>query len=214
MKTVLMTGFEPFGDDTINPSLEAVKQLHGCLLDNGTIVTCQVPVVHDKAIATVVSAIEKYKPDHVITVGQAAGRSAITPERVAINIDDYRIEDNEGNQPIDAAIIPNGPAAYFSTLPIKAIVHHLTEQGITAQVSNSAGTFVCNHLFYGIQHYLQNSSITHGFIHIPLIPEQTTHTEHPSMDLETIIKGLKVAAQAVIDHEHDIKGGSTTSPTC
>ncbi|MCG7499652.1 pyroglutamyl-peptidase I [Vibrio sp. Of7-15] len=214
MKTVLMTGFEPFGNDTINPSLEAVKQLDGCLLDGGIIVTCQVPVVHDKAIATVASTIEKYQPDHVITIGQAAGRDAITPERVAINIDDYRIEDNEGNQPIDSAIIPNGPTAYFSTLPIKAIVHRLTEHGIAAQISNSAGTFVCNHLFYGIQHYLRSSTITHGFIHIPLIPEQTTNTNHPSMDLETIIKGLKVAAQAVVHHKQDIVSKSTTSPTC
>ncbi|WP_025542504.1 pyroglutamyl-peptidase I [Vibrio parahaemolyticus] len=204
MKKVLITGFEPFGGDAINPALEAVKRLEETSLDGGIIVTCQVPVTRFESIRAVIDAIEAHQPDCVITVGQAAGRSAITPERVAINVDDFRIPDNGGNQPIDEPIIEHGPDAYFSSLPIKRIAQTLQESGIPCQVSNSAGTFVCNHLFYGVQHYLRDKSIRHGFVHIPLLPEQATDGSLPSMSLDMIVAGLKLVAQVVIDHESDV----------
>ncbi|SMY34208.1 Pyrrolidone-carboxylate peptidase [Photobacterium malacitanum] len=205
MKKILITGFEPFGGAAINPALEAVKLLEDVTLNNGKIVICQVPVTRFKAIDTVIEAIKYHQPDYVITVGQAGGRAAITPERVAINIDDFRIADNEGNQPIDQPIVVDGPDGYFSTLPIKAMTQALQQAGIPCQVSNTAGTFVCNHLFYGVQHYLRDTDIGHGFIHIPLLPEQAALTEQPSMSLVMIAEGLKVAAQAVIDNEQDIQ---------
>ncbi|MCG6454089.1 pyroglutamyl-peptidase I [Vibrio parahaemolyticus] len=204
MKKVLITGFEPFGGDAINPALEAVKRLEETSLDGGIIVTCQVPVTRFESISAVIDAIEAYQPDCVITVGQAAGRAAITPERVAINVDDFRIPDNGCNHPIDEPIIEHGPDAYFSSLPIKRIAQTLQESGIPCQVSNSAGTFVCNHLFYGVQHYLRDKSIRHGFVHIPLLPEQATDGNHPSMSLDMIVAGLKLVAQVVIDHESDV----------
>lgn len=210
MKKILMTGFEPFGGESINPALEAVKLLDGVVLNNGIIVAHQVPVTRFKAIEVVIEAIKYHQPDYVITVGQASGRAAITPERIAINMDDFRIADNDGNQPIDQPIIMNGPNAYFSTLPIKAITQALQQQGIPCQVSNTAGTFVCNHLFYGVQHYLRYTQIGHGFIHIPLLPQQATFGDQPSMSLDLIVAGLKIAAQAVIDNTFDIplSGGS------
>ncbi|EKB1964403.1 pyroglutamyl-peptidase I [Vibrio parahaemolyticus] len=204
MKKVLITGFEPFGGDAINPALEAVKRLEETSLDGGIIVTCQVPVTRFESISAVIDAIEAHQPDCVITVGQATGRAAITPERVAINVDDFRIPDNGGNQPIDEPIIEHGPDAYFSSLPIKRIAQTLQESGIPCQVSNSAGTFVCNHLFYGVQHYLRGKSIRHGFVHIPLLPEQVTDGNHPSMSLDMIVAGLKLVAQVVIEHESDV----------
>ena len=212
MKKILITGFEPFDGASINPAWEAVKRLEGLHLDKGHIVICQVPVTRYKAIDTVIAAIELHQPDVVITVGQAGGRAAITPERIAINIDDYRIPDNEGNQPIDLPIVANGPDAYFSTLPIKAITRSLQDKGIPCQVSNTAGTFVCNHLFYGIQHYLQETEkdVKHGFIHIPLLPEQTSDGVQPSMSLKLIAEGLTAIAQAILEHDQDITMGGGT----
>lgn len=205
MKTVLITGFEPFGGASINPALEAVKQLEGRELSEGRIVTCTVPVVRYESVDMVKQAIQAHNPDIVITVGQAAGRDAITPERVAINVDDFRIPDNEGLQPIDEPVVAEGPDAYFSTLPIKAICQVLNENGVPAKVSNTAGTYVCNHLFYGVQHFLSESNIRHGFVHIPLLPEQAEELKMPGMPLDTIVEGLALMAQACIDHTQDIK---------
>jgi pyroglutamyl-peptidase len=210
MKKILMAGFEPFGQDKINPALEAIKILDGKQLNGGIIVSCEVPVVRYKAIDVVMDAVKKHQPDIVITIGQAAGRAEITPERIAINIDDYRIPDNEGNQIIDEPIVDNGPAGYFSTLPIKAIVEALQQENIPAQVSNTAGSFVCNHLFYGLQHRLVNTKITHGFVHIPLLPDQAKGSNKPSMPLMMIVEGLTIIAQAALDNKQDkVIGGGT-----
>jgi len=181
MKKILMAGFEPFGQDKINPALEAVKLLNGKEINGGIIISCEVPVVRYKSVDVVVESIKKHQPDIVITIGQAAGRAEITPERIAMNIDDYRIPDNEGNQ-----------------------------VNIPAQVSNTAGSFVCNHIFYGVQHYLVGSKITHGFVHIPLLPEQAQGTDHPSLPLTTIVEGLAILAQAALDNKEDkaIGGGT------
>ncbi|EGU31636.1 pyroglutamyl-peptidase I [Vibrio scophthalmi] len=208
MKKVLITGFEPFGGAAINPALEAVKKLQNATLNGGEIVICDVPVTRYEAVDTVIAAIEKYQPDYVITVGQAGGRAAITPERVAINVDDFRIPDNGGNQPIDEPVVVDGPDAYFTTLPIKAITRTLQENGIPCQVSNTAGTFVCNHLFYGVQHYLRDKEIGHGFVHIPLLPEQDTLGNQATMSLDVIAEGLRLVAQATIDNPHDVAIGA------
>ncbi|WP_122034630.1 pyroglutamyl-peptidase I [Aliivibrio sp. EL58] len=210
MKKILITGFEPFGNDKINPALEAVKLIAGRKLNGGEISICQVPVVRYKSIETVKKAIEDQQPYAVITVGQASGRTAITPERIAINVDDFRIPDNDGIQVIDEPVIEGGPDAYFTTLPIKAMVSEIQQKGIPAQVSNTAGTFVCNHLFYGIQHYLKDTNIRHGFIHIPLLPEQSVDGSQPTMKLEQIAEGLAIAAQAIIDNSEDIQEGAGT----
>ncbi|WP_447468810.1 pyroglutamyl-peptidase I [Vibrio harveyi] len=204
MKKVLITGFEPFGGESINPALEAVKRLNGRKLDGGEVVMCQVPVTRYESIEAVIESIELHQPDIVITVGQAAGRTAITPERIAINVDDFRIPDNGGHQPIDEPVIPGGPDAYFTTLPIKAITRALQQENIPCQVSNTAGTFVCNHLFYGVQHYLRDKSVRHGFVHIPLLPEQDSSGNQPTMSLDVIVEGLARLAQVAIDNESDI----------
>lgn len=210
---VLLTGFEPFGGERVNPSWEAVKQLHGEVIDDVTLVAEQIPTVFGKSVAVMEQLIQQHNPDIVICVGQAGGRLHITPERVAINIDDARIPDNQGNQPIDEPIADKGPVAYWSTIPIKRIVENMKESNIPASVSHTAGTFVCNHIFYGLMDYITrtSSSIRGGFIHIPFIPEQTINKEAPSLSLETIVKGIKIAAVTAAKYESDIHtvGGTT-----
>lgn len=206
MRKVLLTGFDPFGKDTINPALEVVKQLDGLVVDDIELIALEVPTVFQKSIKVVQEGIEKHTPDVVICVGQAGGRKQITPERVAINIDDARIPDNEGNQPIDEPIVEGGPAAYWTTLPIKKMVQQMRRVGVPATVSNTAGTFVCNHLFYGMMHYLHEQAphVRGGFIHIPFIPEQILDKSAPSMSLDLIVKGIKIAAITAVKVKEDI----------
>jgi pyroglutamyl-peptidase len=206
-KKVLVTGFDPFGEDHVNPALEAVKQLEGKRIDDVEIVIQEVPTVFHEAIKVVAQAIELHQPDVVICVGQAGGRTQITPERVAINLDDARIPDNKKNQPIDEHIVEGGPVAYWSTLPVKRIVHHMKEAGIPAAVSHTAGTFVCNHLFYGLMNYLEKHApqVRGGFIHIPFIPEQTVNNNAPSLGLDTIVRGLEMAAVIAANEKEDIR---------
>jgi pyroglutamyl-peptidase len=207
MKRVLVTGFDPFGGESVNPALEAVKELAGTTTEKYKIEVCEIPTVFNKALDHLAKVISETKPDIVISVGQAGGRSAITVERVAINVNDARIPDNEGNQPIDTAVVEGGPVAYWSTLPIKAMVKEMNEKGIPASVSQTAGTFVCNHLFYGLMDLLasSNNTIIGGFIHIPLLPEQVVKNPgQPSMALETIVTGLKVAIETAVTFEEDI----------
>ncbi|AMW98028.1 pyroglutamyl-peptidase I [Rummeliibacillus stabekisii] len=211
-KKVLITGFDPFGSDTVNPAVEAVKKLEGQKIDDVTIITQEVPTVFHESIKVVTESIEKHQPDVVILVGQAGGRTQITPERIAVNIDDARIPDNKKNQPIDEPIAADGPAAYWSTLPVKRMVHDMREAGIPAAVSHTAGTFVCNHLFYGVMHYLANHAphIRGGFIHIPFIPEQAVSNNQPSLSLDTIVEGIKLSAlSAAHDHEDIREVGGT-----
>lgn len=207
MKKVLVTGFDPFGGEPVNPALEAVKQLDGKEIAGSLVVTKEIPTVFGKAITTLEEAIEEIQPDLVICVGQAGGRPVLTPERVAINVNDARISDNDHNQPIDEEIVPGGPVGYWSTLPVKAMVKKMNDSGIPASVSNTAGTFVCNHIFYGLMHYLDSigNSIRGGFIHIPFLPEQVVRNPgQPSMGLETIVKGLELAIEAALLNEKDI----------
>ncbi len=213
MRTVLITGFEPFGGESVNPSWEVVKQLDGAIIDDCRVVARQLPCVFGESLSVLNAAIDALQPSVVLAIGQAGGRVDVTVERVAINVDDARIPDNRGQQPVDVAIVDGGPAAWFSTLPIKAIVAALRESGIPASVSQTAGTFVCNHVMYGVLHKLANSpDVKGGFIHIPYLPEQATaHPGAPSMATHTVKQALEIAIAVALRQEHDIKvvGGAT-----
>ncbi|MGE1111830.1 pyroglutamyl-peptidase I [Priestia megaterium] len=212
MTTVLLTGFEPFEGESINPSLEAVKALDGVSVKDYHIIAKPLPTVFGESIAKLHTYIEEISPSIVICVGQAGGREGITVERVAINVDDARIPDNIGQQPIDRPIIVNGPAAYFSTLPIKAAVENLRQAGIPSSVSQTAGTFVCNHVFYGLMNMIQNCRIKGGFVHIPYLPEQAVnHPGKASMALDLIVQGLLNVVKTTILVEEDVvvSGGAT-----
>ncbi len=203
---VLITGFDPFGGEKINPAYEAVKRIDNTI--NGVeILKRKIPTVFKKSIKELEKLIESENPDIVICVGQAGGRYDITIERVAINIDDARIKDNVGNQPIDETIFDDGENAYFSELPIKAIVQKIRESGIPASVSNTAGTFVCNHIMYGLL-YLINKKYPHirgGFIHVPFLPEQVISKGNlPSMSIENITKALQIAIETTLEYKEDI----------
>lgn len=201
MKTakILLTGFTPFGGESVNPALEAVKLVKSPLPEIA-LIKLEVPTVFARSGELVTAAMDKYLPDAVICVGQAAGRSAVTPERIAINVDDARIPDNDGAQPVDKPIAADGPAAYFATLPIKAVVQAIRAAGVPAEVSNSAGTYVCNHLMYAVLHHTATDHPgTHaGFIHVPCIPEQTVGKNIPSLPLDRIVVALEAAITAVI----------------
>jgi pyroglutamyl-peptidase len=215
IKTVLLTGFEPFNGATINPAWEAVRALEGWQGDGFQVEVRQLPCVFGDAIEDLTALIDELHPDVVIAVGQAGGRPDISVERVAINVDDASILDNGGQQPVDTAIAADGPAAYFSTLPIKAIVHALRERGLVAGVSQTAGTFVCNHVFYGLMHHAatQPQPIKAGFIHVPFLPEQAAARPDapPAMALEDIIAGVKLAVEVTLGVDTDLReaGGAT-----
>ena len=208
MRNVLITGFGPFGGEPINPALEAIKRLEGCIIETHRIVTRELPVTRFESIRAIEQHIRETDPVLVLAIGQAGGRLEITPERVAINIDDFRIPDNGGFQPVDEPVVAGAPLAYLSTLPIKAMVASMRQQGIPAAVSNSAGTFVCNHLFYGLMHFLAESGSTAraGFVHIPYLPEQAARLgAQPSMAVETIVRGLELALAAALSTPVDIR---------
>ena len=210
---ILVTGFDPFGGEKINPAIESVKRLPDKIMD-AEIIKLEIPTVIGKSVDKIREKIKEVEPDVVLSIGQAGGRPDITVERVGINCDDCRIKDNEGNQPIDEKVVENGPAAYFATIPIKAIVEHIKEGKIPASVSNTAGTFICNHVLYGVCHIkaTEYPNMRTGFIHIPFLPEQVTDKKNmPSMALETIVKGLELAIEAIITNKEDIvvTGGKT-----
>ena len=213
MPTVLVTGFEPFGGETLNPSWEVVKQLEGATIENCRVVTRQLPCVFGESLTVLNAAIDELQPSVILAIGQAGGRVDITVERVAINVDDARIPDNRGQQPVDVEIVPGGPAAWFSSLPIKAMVSALQEAGVPASVSQTAGTFVCNHVMYGLLHKIgSQSEVRGGFIHIPYLPEQAAaHAGAPSMAAQTVKRGLEIAIAVAIRQQADVKitGGAT-----
>lgn len=213
MRYVLVTGFEPFGGETVNPSWEVVSQLEGSIIDRCRVVTRQLPCVFGESLSVLNAAIDELNPAVVIAVGQAGGRVDVTVERVAINVDDARIPDNRGQQPIDVPIVPGGPAAWFTRLPIKATVAAMRESGIPASVSQTAGTFVCNHVMYGLLHTISDSAeVKGGFIHIPYLPEQAAaHPGAPSMAAQTVKAALIVAIEVALRQTDDVKivGGAT-----
>ena len=211
---ILVTGFDPFGGEKVNPALEAVKSLPS-VIHGAEIRWVEIPTVFYQSAEVLEAEIVLYQPDVVLCIGQAGGRAGLTPERVAINQDDARIPDNQGNQPIDTPIRLDGEAAYFSTLPIKAMVQAINEVGLPATVSNTAGTFVCNHLMYQAL-YLADKKFPNmraGLMHIPYMTEQVVNKPNTaSMCLRDIVRGIEAAIGAIVDHkDKDLKlvGGAT-----
>ena len=194
--TILVTAFDPFGGETVNPAQLAVEALP-CRIGGHTIIKQIVPTVFGRSAEEVIAQMDVLSPDAVVCVGQAGGRDAITPERVAINIMDAAIPDNAGMLPTDQPIIANGPAAYFSTLPVKNMAAAVQAAGLPGKLSNTAGTFVCNQLLYRVLHHAATRmpNCRCGFIHVPYIPAQTA--DKPSMALTDIIKGLTAAIGAI-----------------
>lgn len=200
---ILVTGFDPFGGEKINPALEAVRGLSDNI-KGAEIKKIEIPTVFGKSAEVVKVAIEEFHPDVVLNIGQAGGRFGLTPERVAINVDDARIPDNENNQPIDETIQEQGKAAYFTQLPVKAMVTAIKAAGLPGAVSNTAGTFVCNHIMYQVQYLIdtQYPSIKGGFMHVPFIPEQVLEkANQPFMNLMDMTKGLTAAIEAIVAFE-------------
>lgn len=198
---IIVTGFDPFGGETINPSIECVKALPE--IEGVELIRLELPTVFKESAKRLNEVINDVKPDAVLSVGQAGGRAGITMERIAINVDDARIPDNISQQPIDETIQTEGAAAYFSTLPIKRIVKAIRETEISAEVSNSAGTFVCNHIMYQALFAATKADkpFKAGFMHIPFIPEQTA--DKPSLPLEESTKALQIAIETIRDYLND-----------
>jgi len=203
---VLVTGFDCFGGETLNPSWEICKRLPREIAGQ-RVETCLVPCEFRRAIEVVAEAIERHRPSIVLSVGLAGGRSRLGVERVAINVDDARIPDNSGAQPVDEAIATHGPPAYFATVPVKAMARAIRAAGIPAEVSNSAGTYVCNHVMYGVLHFLAASGrkARAGFIHVPYAESQVLDKrDMPAMSLESMTNGIQAAVAAAIENRHDI----------
>lgn len=210
---VLVTGFDPFGGEPVNPAIEAVKKLPDTIA-GAKIIKLEIPTVAFKSLEMIKEAIDKHDPDVILSIGQAGGRTDITVERVGINVDDFRIKDNEGNQFIDTKIYSEGPDAYLVNLPIKAMVEEIKKNSLPASISNTAGTFVCNHVTYGVRHIceVEGKSRRSGFIHIPYLPEQVVDKPgQPCMSVENIVTGLTAAIKAIVENKEDIKvGGGAT----
>lgn len=197
---ILVTAFDPFGGEQVNPAQQAVERLADTI-GGAEIHKLIIPTVFGKAAEDVIAAMDSLHPDAVICVGQAGGRKAVTPERVAINVMDANIKDNAGQQPNDAPVVADGPVAYFSTLPIKAMVQAIRDAGLPAEVSNTAGTFVCNSLLYSVLHHasLHLPNTRAVFVHVPYIPEQTVGKEGvASLPLEDIVRALTAAIEGIL----------------
>ncbi len=206
LRQVLVTGFEPFDGELTNPSGEIAQRLHGTRIAGRQVTGIVLPCVFGVSIRQLQHAIRTTNPVLVICLGLAAGRTQITPERVAINVDDARLPDNAGHQPIDVPVVKNGPAAYWSTLPIKAIVAELTAEKIPAAVSQSAGTYVCNHVFYGLMHALRrHRAVRGGFIHVP------GPSAKSGLTIERLTAAIQLAAKVAVKTQHDRRetGGQT-----
>lgn len=200
---ILVTGFDPFGGEGINPAWEAVSRLPK-EIEGAEIVTVQIPTVFGDSAKRLFEAVEQQQPDAVVCVGQAGGRFGITPERVAINVDDARIADNKGQQPLDTVIQADGAPAYFTTLPVKAMVEAVKAAGLPASLSNTAGTFVCNHIMYQNLYYLakHHPNTQGGFIHVPYVTEQVVDKPgQASMALADIVKGLTVCLETLVAYQ-------------
>ena len=205
---ILVTGFEPFGGELVNPSWEVAKQIEGVQVSGAHVVAVQLPCVFATSLTTLNNALATHQPQLVLSLGQADGRSDFSIERVAINVCDARIPDNDGVQPIDEPVVQGGPSAYFSTLPIKKMAESLKRQGFPVGISQTAGTFVCNQVFYGLQHALAGTSVMSGFVHVPLLPEQAARRPGPSlssMSTETLKNALLCVMEVMVQHFQ--KGG-------
>ena len=198
---LLLTGFEPFAGDVINPSAELVAALAARPPEGVTLATAILPVAFARLDAALDAAIAAARPDVVLALGLAGGRAEISVERVAINLADARIPDNDGAQPLDQPVVAGGAAAYFSTLPVKAMAAAIRAAGAPAQVSHTAGTFGCNHVFYRAAHLAatHHPGMRTGFIHLPYLPQQAAeHRGAPSMALATMLAGLRAAIATMV----------------
>jgi pyroglutamyl-peptidase len=210
---ILVTGFDPFGGEATNPSWEAVRGLPD-EVDGAQIIKVQIPTVFGKSADVTRAAILEHDPDVIVSVGQAGGRYGVNPERVAINLDDGRIEDNEGYQPIDVPIQSDGPPAYFSLLPIKAMTTAMRNAGIPAAVSNTAGTYVCNHIMYQVRYMIDREfpGKRSGFVHVPYLPAQVVDKPNePSLGLDELVTALTAGLSAIVEYadqpdEHVVGG--------
>jgi pyroglutamyl-peptidase len=210
-RTVLLTGFEPFGGDARNPSQDVARALDGGVVRGRRVVGAVLPCRFGASLAELDRLLRRHRPELVLCTGLAGGRAQITPERVAINIDDARIPDNAGAQPVDRPVVRGGPAAYWSTLPVKAIVADLERRGLPAGVSQTAGTFVCNHVFYGLMHRLRRRpGVRGGFIHLPWLPEQAA-AGLPSLTLDAMVEALTraIAVSLKVRRDRRLAGGAT-----
>ncbi len=207
MHTILLTGFEPFGGEQSNPSWLAVQQLDGYQLDDEVqIVSRQLSCLFEKSQQELKTAIAELKPLLVLALGQAGGRTELCFEKVAINFIDARIADNAGQQPVGAPVVAEGPAAYFTTLPIKAMVNRLKQQGIPAAVSYTAGTYVCNTVFYAMMHQLKDKpKVRAGFLHIPYAPEQAIGKAVASMPVDMVVRALKLCLPVALQSSEDLQ---------
>ena len=204
---ILVTGFDPFGGEKVNPAFEVIKKL-STNIAGVEVIKLEVPTVFIKSIEVVTKAIDDINPDFVLNIGQAGGRFAVSVERVAINMDDARIPDNINQQPVDLAIDPEGQPAYFATIPIKAMAQAIKDMGVPAIVSDTAGTFVCNHLMYGVLNHIYKNklNIKAGFIHIPFLPEQVVNKPNTaSMSVETLVKSIETAITVIVTTANDIR---------
>ena len=203
-----MTGFDPFGGEELNPSWEICRQLAGRSIAGRRIEACKVPCEFSASIEAVAAAIEEHRPGLVICLGQAGGRAHLSVERVAINVDDARIADNAGARPVDEPIARDGPPAYFATLPVKAVAAAMRAAGVPAEVSNSAGTYVCNHLMYGVLHLLAASGrkVRAGFLHVPYAEAQVLDKPGvAALSIATMVRGVEAAIEAAIRNQTDLK---------
>lgn len=203
---ILVTGFDPFGGEEVNPAYEAVKLLPDKIAGSD-IIKVEIPTVFSKSTIVTEEAIKEHKPDIVLNVGQAGGRSSITVEKVAINLAEARIPDNEGEQPLDEKLREDGETAYFATIPVKAMVKNIRDHGIPANISYTAGTYVCNSIMYNVLYMTSKkyTNIRAGFIHVPFATEQVADKPEgvPSMSVETIAKAIEYAIEAIIKNEED-----------
>jgi pyroglutamyl-peptidase len=208
--TILLTGFEPFGGESVNPSWQIAQALAGWTCEGHAVHAVRLPCAFGDALAALDDALAAHRPELVVCLGQAGGRAEISIERAALNVDDARIPDNLGRQPIDAAVVPGGPDAYFSTLPIKAIARDLRDAGVAAAVSNTAGTFVCNHVFYALMHRLASvpalAGTRGGFVHVPYTLEQVAQRPGvPAMALATQVEGVRQALRSAMLTRADLR---------
>jgi pyroglutamyl-peptidase len=214
---VLLTGFDPFGGESVNPSWEAVRRLDGAVIHGHRVVALRLPTEFRRSHSALKSALARWRPRLVLCVGQAGGRATISLERVAINLIDARIPDNSGRKPIDVAVVKNAPAAYFSTLPIKALLQALREAQLPAEISNSAGTFVCNAVFFGLMHALAAPASPRrsptpsaaprargGFVHAPFLPAQAAHYPGaPSLAEDEVVRALHLIIDTALRTRRD-----------
>lgn len=201
---LLVTGFEPFGGSSVNPSQLVVQALTSTKLPGIELVTAVLPVDQIGGPATLIQAVRDTQPDRILCLGEAGRRPALSVERVFVNLMDYGIADNRGNQTIDEAIANDGPAAYFATLPVRAIAAAIAAAGIPVELSLSAGAYLCNQVSYALLHFLHTEKLTTpaGFMHLPYLPQQVASMPRllPSMSLETMVQGVTIALQTIVKH--------------